>query len=180
MSMTCCFEPLKDKDRERRDGLGKKTLGNTGKPRKQPHRGCDWGYKNGSKGRPYVAIHSGEVTQVLSTGELGWSIIIKREGCTNEGCVGAFDEYNHSETASKLKKGDKVVGGKTELNDMSDNGSRGAPHLHASSAYAPVPHSAPVPKLRDLFADIDASSKQRKANKEAKEAAAGATPAASK
>lgn len=172
--MTCCFEPLKDKDRERRDGLGKKTLGDTGKPRKQPHRGSDWGYKNGSKGRDYVAVHSGSVAAVLETGELGWCIIVKRSECSNPDCAGVFDEYNHSEEKSPLKVGDAVVGGRTVLNKISDKGSRGAPHLHASSSKFHVPHSAPVKDLRDLFADIDKSSAQRKANAEAKKAAEAA------
>ena len=170
--MSCVYEPLKDKDRERRDGLHKKTLCNTGKPRKQPHRGCDWGYKNGSAGRDFVAMHTGIVSQVLKTGELGWTEIIKRDGCTRPECQGVYDEYNHSLEKPILKVGDKVVGNKTVLNQMGDLGSPGANHLHASSAKAPVPHAAPREKLRDLFAEIDECRAERKAIKEA----AGVTP----
>lgn len=176
--MTCCFEPLKDKDRERRDGLNKTTLGNTGKPRKQPHRGCDWGYKNGSAGRAFVAIHSGVVSKITRTGELGHTIIIKWTGCDNPDHAGVYNEYNHSNQATKLKVGDKVQGGKTVLNAMGDDGSPGANHLHTSAAKHPTPHEAPREKLRDLFADIDKSSAQRKANlaaKRAAEATQGAT-----
>lgn len=170
--MTCCYEPLKESDRERRDGLGKTTLGDTGKPRKQPHRGCDWGYKNGSRGRDFVAIHSGKVASVIETGELGWTTIVKRSGCKNPACEGVYDEYNHSLEKSALKVGAEVLGGRTVLNQMGDKGSPGANHLHASSAKNPVPHNAPREQLRDLFKEIDACSKQRKANMDAKKLAA--------
>lgn len=169
--MTCCYEPLKSipgKKVERRDGLHKKTLGNTGKPRKRPHKGLDWGYIGGSMGEDYYAVHGGTVTAITSTGELGELIIVKRDGCQEEGCVGAYDEYCHSAEKSPLKVGDKVVGGRTVLNQIGDKGSPGAPHLHLSSAYASVPHNAPTAKLRDVFAEIDKSSAQRRANMEAK------------
>ena len=169
--MTCYHEPLKDKDRERRDGLHKKTLGDTGKPRKQPHRGSDWGYKGGSKGRDFVAMHDGTIVKILETAELGCSVIIKNDPCANPECAGVYIEYNHSETPTTLKAGDKVKGGVTPINKMSDKGSRGAPHLHASAAKSPVPHTAPRELLLDLFALIDASRAARQAAK-----AAAATP----
>lgn len=172
--MTCYHEPLKDKDRERRDGLHKKTLGDTGKPRKQPHRGSDWGYKNGSKGRDFRAIHDGTITKILETAELGCSVIIKNDPCDNPACAGGvWIGYNHAETPTALKVGDKVVGGVTPINKMSDKGSRGAPHLHAAAAKHPIPHVASRELLLDLFALIDASRAQRQA---AKAAAATATP----
>jgi hypothetical protein len=168
--MTCCFEPLKPikgKKIERRDGLNKTTIGNTGKPRKRPHMGCDWGYIGGSLGEDYYAIHSGTVTAINKTGELGFLIIVKRDGCTSPDCVGIYDEYCHSGARAPFKLGDKVIGGRTVLNQMGDEGSPGAPHLHACSAKHPIPHESPREKLNDLFADIDKSVKERAALKAA-------------
>jgi hypothetical protein len=54
---------------------------------------------------------------------------------------------------------------------MGDMGSPGANHLHASSAFGPVPHDAPVGKLVDLFKDIDAATAVRRAEKAATTAA---------
>lgn len=173
----CCFEPLKPvkgKKVERRDGLGKTTLGDTGKPRKRPHMGCDWGYIGGSMGEDYYAIHSGTVTSVVKTGELGWTIIVKRDACDTAAHAGIHDEYCHSGAQAPFKVGAKVVGGKTVLNKIGDEGSPGAPHLHACSAHAPVPHSAPREKLNDLFADIDKSTAERKVIIEAARAKAAA------
>lgn len=170
--MSCCYEPLRMKTRERRDELNKTTLGTTGKPRKQPHRGNDWGDKAGSAGKDFYAIHAGVVSKILRTGELGNSIIIKRTGCQNPKCVGRFDEYNHSNQPTKLKVGDAVTHN-TVLNQMGDDGSPGANHLHASSATAPIPHAADRSKLVDLFKDIDASTAVRRAEKAA---ATAATP----
>lgn len=167
--MSCTYEPLRMKTRERRDELGKATIGNTGKPRKRPHRGNDWGDKAGSAGKDYYGVHAGTVSKVLRTGELGHSVIVKRTGCANPKCVGRFDEYNHSNQATKLKVGDAVTHN-TVINQMGDDGSPGANHLHMSSAYAPVPHEAPVDKLVDLFKDIDASTAVRRAEKAAREA----------
>lgn len=172
--MTCCYEPLKPikgKKVERRDGLNKTTIGNTGKPRKRPHMGCDWGYVGGSEGEDYYAIHSGTVTAVNQTGELGWLIIVKRDPCDDADHLGVHDEYCHSAKRAPFKLGQKVIGGKTVLNQMSDEGSPGAPHLHAASAKHPVPHTAPRNKLRDLFKDIDKSTAKRKALIEAARAA---------
>jgi hypothetical protein len=168
--MSCVFEPLRMKTRERRDELGKATIGDTGKPRKRPHRGNDWGDRAGSAGKDFYAVHAGKVVKVLKTGELGHSIIIERMGCLNPNCKGRFDEYNHSNQATKLKVGEMVTHN-TVLNQMGDMGSPGANHLHASSAFGPVPHDAPVGKLVDLFKDIDAATAVRRAEKAAATAA---------
>ncbi len=55
------------KTRERRDELGKATIGDTGKPRKRPHRGNDWGDRAGSAGKDFYAVHAGKVVKVLKT-----------------------------------------------------------------------------------------------------------------
>jgi hypothetical protein len=106
----------------------------------------------------------------LKTGELGNSVIVERMGCLNPKCKGRFDEYNHSNQPTKLKVGDMVTHN-TVLNQMGDMGSPGANHLHMSSAFARVPHEAPVDKLVDLFKDIDASTAVRRAEKAATSAA---------
>ncbi len=168
--MSCVYEPLRMKTRERRDELGKTTIGNTGKPRKRPHRGNDWGDTTGSAGKPFYGVHKGTITKILRTGELGHSVIVKRTGCVNPKCQGRYDEYNHSNQATKFKVGDEITSNDI-LNTMGDDGSPGANHLHMSSAYAPIPHEAPVDKLVDLFKDIDASTAVRRAEKAAKLAA---------
>jgi len=158
------------KTRERRDALGKTTIGDTGKPRKRPHRGNDWGDRAGSAGKDYYAVHAGKIVAIIKTGELGHSVIVERLGCQNSRCKGRFDEYNHSNQPTKLKVGDMVTHN-TVLNQMGDMGSPGANHLHMSSAFGKVPHEAAVDKLVDLFVDIDAATAVRRAEKAAATAA---------
>jgi hypothetical protein len=105
---------------------------------------------------------------LIAAGELGCSVIIKNDPCDNPACAGGvWIGYNHAETPTTLKVGDKVIGGVTPINKMSDKGSRGAPHLHASAAKSPVPHIATRELLLDLFALIDASRAARQAAKAA-------------
>jgi len=141
-------EPIKGPGAERRDELG-----NFASYRKQPHRGSDWGFTGGSKGKPIYAIRSGVVAKVFNDPALGFSAIVR--SFNDE----VFIEYNHMESASPLKRGDKVEGGVTVIGHIGATGSAlsasGANHLHASAAKAPVPHNASRAILLDLFKLID-------------------------
>jgi murein DD-endopeptidase MepM/ murein hydrolase activator NlpD len=158
--MECYFEPVTGKGAERRDELG-----NTAPYRSQPHRGSDWGFSNGSHRKPALAVHSGIVERVFENGPLGHSVIV-RMVCTNRWCEGVRYEYNHFDEASKLKVGDQVVGGRTVIGLIGATGTsisnKGANHLHASAAPAPVPHEADRKVLIDLFKRIDISVANRK------------------
>lgn len=158
--MECYFEPVVGKGAERRDELG-----NTAPYRTQPHRGSDWGFSTGSAGKPAIATHSGKVERVFENGPLGFSVIVAMT-CDNRWCAGVRYEYNHLQEPSKLKVGDVVVGGKTVIGLIGATGTslsnKGAAHLHASAAPAPVPHEADRKVLIDLFKRIDISVANRK------------------
>lgn len=142
--MTTYHEPIKGAGAERRDELG-----NTAPYRKHPHRGSDWGFSNGSAGKPVYAITSATVVKNYFDDALGWTIITKNGGDDN------FIEYNHLEEQSLLKRGTRIVGGETVIGKIGCTGSAlsqsGAYHLHASCAPSPVPHAASYPILKDLF-----------------------------
>jgi murein DD-endopeptidase MepM/ murein hydrolase activator NlpD len=168
--MTCFYEPVRGPGRERRDELG-----NNAPYRTQPHRGSDWGFTNGSEGKDIYAMHAGKVTKVVNEPALGWTVIVKSV-CANPACEKDYIEYNHMLKQPLLKVGDEVKGNyQTVIGLIGATGSSlskaGANHLHASCAPAPVPHVADRKVLKDLFKLIDASSKTRKANMEAKKAA---------
>lgn len=167
--MNCYYEPLRGADRERRDELG-----NTAPYRSQPHRGSDWGHKNGSEGKPIYAIHAGKVTKVENNPALGWSVTILNQ-CGTAECSGVHIEYNHMLEKPKVKVGDTVTGNYQSVIGLigatgTSLSASGANHLHASAAKSPTPHNADRKILLDLFKLIDKSSAQRKANMEAKKA----------
>lgn len=158
--MTHYFEPVKGAGAERRDELG-----NTAPYRSQPHRGCDWGFSNGSEGKPITAIHAGQVTAVTNNAALGWTVIVKNV-CDNKcGQDGKHIEYNHMLEKPKLTIGESVEANKTVIGKIGATGSSlsqsGAFHLHASQSVHTVPHEAPREHLGDLFKLIDISTKQR-------------------
>lgn len=158
--MTCYFEPVKGPGAERRDELG-----NTAPYRSQPHRGCDWGFSNGSEGKDIWVIHDGKVTKIWDDPALGWSAIVKNV-CDNKcGQNGKHIEYNHMLAKPTLKVGQVVEANKHTIGLIGATGSAlsqsGAFHLHASQSIDPIPHAAPREKLGDLFKLIDKSTKER-------------------
>lgn len=146
------YEPIKGPGAERRDELG-----NFAPYRSQPHRGCDWGFKNGSEKKTIYAIRTGRVTFSGFNDALGHTVIIKSAD-------GVFVEYNHMNEASPLKVGQVVYGGKDVVGRIGCTGSSlsasKAFHLHASAAKFKTPHAAPREKLIDLFKEIDKSKKK--------------------
>ncbi len=157
MSDLFYYEPIKGPGAERRDELG-----NFAPYRSQPHRGCDWGFSNGSQGKTIFAIRSGKVTFSGWNDALGHTVIIKSAD-------GVYVEYNHMNEKSPLKVGEVVNGGKSVVGRIGCTGSSlsasKAYHLHASAAKFHTPHAAPRPKLIDLFKEIDKSKKKRVAAK---------------
>jgi hypothetical protein len=113
-------------------------------------------------------VHDGKVVRVFENGPLGHSVIVEMT-CTNRWCQGVRYEYNHFDEPSKLKVGDLVVGGKTVIGLIGASGTsisnKGANHLHASAAPAPIPHEADRKILIDLFKRIDISAANRKKTK---------------
>jgi murein DD-endopeptidase MepM/ murein hydrolase activator NlpD len=169
-ALTCFYEPIRGAGRERRDELG-----NTAPYRTQPHRGSDWGFTNGSEGKDIYAIHAGKVTKIENNPALGWTVYVKSV-CVNPACAKDTIEYNHMLKQPLLKVGDEVKGNYQSLIGLigatgSSLSKAGANHLHASCAPESVPHAADRKVLKDLFKLIDESSKNRKANMEAKKAA---------
>jgi hypothetical protein len=158
--MTHYFEPVKGPGNERRDELG-----NTAPYRSQPHRGCDWGFSNGSEGKDIWAIHTGKVTKVWNDPALGWSAIVKNVCDDSCGQNGKHIEYNHMIGKPALKVGQTVEANKNSIGLIGATGSAlsqsGAFHLHASQSIDPIPHAAPREKLGDLFKLIDKSFAQR-------------------
>jgi murein DD-endopeptidase MepM/ murein hydrolase activator NlpD len=167
--MTCFYEPVRGPGKERRDELG-----NTAPYRSQPHRGSDWGFTNGSEGKDIYAAHAGKVTKVENNPALGWSVVVKSV-CDNAACAKDHIEYNHMLKQPLVKVGDEVKGNYQSVIGLigatgTSLSASGANHLHASCAPAPQPHAADRKVLKDLFKEIDKSSAQRKAIKEAKNA----------
>jgi murein DD-endopeptidase MepM/ murein hydrolase activator NlpD len=160
--MTCFYEPIKGPGQERRDELG-----NFASYRTQPHRGSDWGFRNGSEGKDIRAIHTGKVTAVENNAALGWTVIIKSV-CDQPECKKDHIEYNHMLKKPLVQVGDEVAN-RTVIGLIGATGSSlskaGANHLHASCAPKPVPHAADRAVLKDLFKLIDASKKARQALK---------------
>lgn len=155
-------EPIKGAGAERRDELG-----NTAPYRKRPHRGCDWGFKTGSEGKPVHAIADGIVAKVLTTGELGNCIITKNSHDK------VYTIFCHLQELPDFKKFDKIIGGQTVIGKIGNTGgySTGA-HLHAAASLEQNPHLAPDNKLIDLFAKIDADKPKAPAKAPAKKAPA--------
>jgi len=147
------YEPIKGPGAERRDELG-----NFAPYRSQPHRGCDWGFSNGSQGKSIYAIRTGRVTFAGWNDALGHTVIIKSSD-------GIYIEYNHMNDKSPLEVGEVVYGGKSVVGRIGCTGSSlsasKAYHLHASAAKFHTPHAAPRPKLIDLFKEIDKSKKKK-------------------
>lgn len=172
--MTHFFEPIIGPGWERRDELG-----NTAPYRSQPHRGSDWGYKNGSEGKAIFAIHGGQVTKVYNDPALGWTVITKLVCDDSCGYNGEHIEYNHMLEKPTLKVGDALLARRSQIGKIGATGSSlsqsGAFHLHASMAPSDVPHNADRKTLRDLFKLIDASTAQRRKISEAKKAAESAS-----
>jgi hypothetical protein len=165
-ALKCFFEPIKGEGWERRDELG-----NTAPYRKHPHLGCDWGFKNGSRGKDILAIHAGVITAITNNPALGWSVIVRIECADNCPYVGEHIEYNHMVDRPNLKIGQKVTGGNFAVGKIGSTGTAlsaaGADHLHASMAKNPVPSTQGLAAKRDLFKLIDASKVTRKAIKDA-------------
>lgn len=148
---------LKGEGKERRDGLGKTTIGDTGIKRKRPHRGNDWGFKNGSIGKPVHAVADGIVTKVLYSDELQNCVIVRN---THDK---VYVIVCHMDKNVQVKQGDVVIGGETVLGFIGPY--EHGPHLHAAASTQPMPHLAPVNTLLDLFALMDADKAKREAVK---------------
>lgn len=134
------FEPTSG---PRRDGLNKLTIGNSGEPRKNPHRGSDWG------GKLITSISTGRVTDVFFSEQLGNCLTMKNAD-------GVFILYAHMAKPSSRKVGDMVVAGETAIGMVGNTGSYSfGAHLHAAAAKHKQPHLAPQGKLLDLFKLID-------------------------
>lgn len=166
--ITCFYEPIKGPGRERRDELG-----NFASYRKQPHLGEDWGFTNGSEDKEIYSIHAGVVSDVYWSDALGWSVVVNLPDNCNCGFGKEYIEYNHMIRKPAIKVGDKVEGNyQSQLGNIGASGSSlsksGANHLHASMGPAKRPHTLPLDKKRAMFPLIDESSKNRKANMEAK------------
>lgn len=173
--IVCFYEPIRGPGKERRDGLGKLTYGDTGKKRPNPHLGEDLGFTNGSEGKPIYAVHAGTVTDVFDNGSLGWSMSIGIPDNCNCGFGAESIEYNHMLVKPSLKIGDKVVGNyQSQIGVIGNTGTaisvKTAFHLHMSMGPAKHPHTLPLNKKRAMFPLIDESSKNRKAAMEAKKA----------
>lgn len=127
----------------RRDGLNKLTIGNTGEPRKNPHRGSDWG------GKVITSISTGRVTEVFFSEQLGNCLTMKNAD-------GVFILYSHMKNPSSRKVGDMLIAGETAIGLVGNTGSYSfGAHLHAAAAKHKQPHLAPQSKLLDLFTLID-------------------------
>lgn len=168
--ITCFYEPITGPGWERRDQLG-----DFQSYRTQPHLGEDWGFKNGSEGKPIRNIHAGVVSKIENGEALGWTSYVKLV-CPNK-CEfdGLTIEYNHMIEKPDLKVGQELAGGKDLIGKIGASGTSlsksGAFHLHASMAKNPIPHSQPLAKKVSIVKAIDRSSKQRKLNMDAKKAA---------
>lgn len=115
----------------------------------RPHRGQDWSPKEFS---PIKAITDGTVFVNTWTDVLGWIVIHSAKD-------GYWVLYAHLAEESPLKKGDKVVGGKTVLGKVgggaksrSGSASTGA-HLHLSIGKANKDWSNPNIHLA-AYADL--------------------------
>lgn len=143
------MEPLPKKSRG--DKMGKTTIGNTGTPRKNPHRGDDW-----SAGGLIKSISTGRVTKVFWSDELGNCLIAKNAD-------GLFIIYAHLAAASSRKVGDMLIAGETIVGKAGNTGAYSfGTHLHAACSTKPMPHLAPAAELISLFDLIDASTEQQK------------------
>lgn len=145
---------LKGEGKERRDELG-----NFASYRKQPHRGSDWGFKNGSEGKPVYAVAAGVVTDNFWTDQLGNCLIVKNDHDS------VYVLVAHLQEKSPCKKGDKVDN-ETVIGKIGNTGSASVgAHLHAAASKSPKPHLASYPALLDLFKLMDADKAIRDASK---------------
>jgi murein DD-endopeptidase MepM/ murein hydrolase activator NlpD len=145
---------LKGEGKERRDELG-----NFASYRKQPHRGSDWGFKNGSEGKPVYAVAAGVVSDVFWTDALGHCVTVKNDHDQ------VFVLVAHLQEKSTCKKGDKVTND-TVLGKIGNTGSASVgAHLHAAASKSPKPHLASFPALLDLFKLMDADKAKRDGDK---------------
>jgi hypothetical protein len=165
--ITCFYEPITGTGWERRDQLG-----DFQSYRKHPHLGEDWGFTNGSEGKPIRNVHAGKVTKIWNDPALGWSAVVKNI-CPNKCEFDGFSiEYNHMIEKPTIAVGAELLAGKDLIGKIGATGSAlsasGANHLHASMAKADVPHTMPLDKKVSIAKACDRSSKQRKLNMEAK------------
>jgi len=145
---------LKGEGKERRDELG-----NFASYRKQPHRGSDWGFKNGSEGKPVYAVAAGVVADNFWTDALGHCLIVKNDHDQ------VYVLVAHLQEKSPCKKGDKVDNS-TVIGKIGNTGSASVgAHLHAAASLSPKPHLASFPALLDLFKLMDADKAKRDALK---------------
>jgi murein DD-endopeptidase MepM/ murein hydrolase activator NlpD len=155
-------EPIKGAEAERRDELG-----NTAPYRKRPHRGSDWGFKNGSEGKPVYAVADGVVAKTVVTPELGFCIITKNSHDK------VYTIFCHLQELPKFENMDRVIGGETVIGHIGNTGSNSTgAHLHAAASLQPKPHLAPSEELLDLFKLIDADKPKPAAKKPATKKAA--------
>lgn len=143
------FAPIKGEGVERRDELNKTTVGDTGIPRKRPHRGNDWGFKNGSLGKPVYAMHDGVVTKVAFSSEVQGHVTVR--GTDGISVVYCHFDY-HSIT---VKKETEVIGGETVLGKLGPYVH--GPHLHTAASKNPSPLTCDPKQLLDVFDLLDNS-----------------------
>jgi murein DD-endopeptidase MepM/ murein hydrolase activator NlpD len=130
---------------ERRDELGKTTIGNTGQKRKNPHRGNDYG------GKMITAVTTGRVTKVWWSDEVG--------NCLEQKTAdGLWVTYCHMKNPSARKVGEMVIGGQTSIGLVGNTGSYSfGDHLHIVFSKVPNGLMAAFDKLVDAFKHIDAN-----------------------
>lgn len=137
------IEPIEGLKAVRRDELG-----NFNKEyRTKPHRGADWGFDNGSQGKPVRAVADMIVARILETGELGQCAILKHQGTKT------YWMYSHLQNI-KVKRMDRVSQG-DEFAEIGPH--KNGPHLHLAVSHEQLPHLAAFAKLLDPFELIDAS-----------------------
>ncbi len=143
------FEPITGTGAERRDAFG------ATHNRTQPHRGGDWGFTNGSHRKPVTAVHDGIVTRVDYFAGMGHTVMVRNINGHEHLTI----EYNHFDERSKLKRGDRVVGGETIIGLIGASGtyvqSKTAYHVHIAISTQPAPHMAARATLKDPFKLID-------------------------
>jgi len=137
------IEPIHGVKAVRRDELG-----NFNKEyRLKPHRGADWGFDNGSQGKPVRAVADMIVARVLETSELGDCAILKHQETKT------YWMYSHLQNI-KVQRMDRVAQGE-EFAEIGPH--KNGPHLHLAVSYEQLPHLAAFGKLLDPFKLIDAS-----------------------
>lgn len=116
--------------------------------RKHPHRGVDWSVP---ANKVIKGITTGRVKFVGESAELGYYLI-------QATADGRFISYCHLAKPSSRAVGDMIIGGVTPIGLVGSTGttSTGA-HLHCHFGTVQNLASAPMDKLEDLFAHIEAN-----------------------